>query len=100
MAKKKAETAPKQDVKPVTPRLLERYTKEIRPALAKQLGRANSLSLPRLEKIVVNMGVGSATSEKKNLEDAVSALSQITGQKPLVTKSRHAIAGFRLRENM
>ena len=56
------------------------------------------MSLPKVEKIVVNMGVGSAT-EKKHLEDAVAALTQITGQKPLVTKSRHAIAGFKLREN-
>ena len=83
-----------------TPRLLERYRTEILPALAEKLGRSNPLSLPRLEKIVVNMGVGSAITEKKNLEEAVAALAQITGQKPLVTKSRQAIAGFRLREDM
>ncbi len=58
------------------------------------------MSLPKLEKIVVNMGVGSAVTEKKHLEDAVAALTQITGQKPLVTKSRNAIAGFKLREEL
>ncbi len=70
------------------------------PAWAEKLGRANRLSLPRLEKIVLNMGVGSAITEKKNLEDATAALAQITGQKALVTHSRVAIAGFRLREKM
>jgi len=99
MAKKKAE-APKAHVKPQTPRLLERYQKEILPALAQKLGRANPHSLPRLEKIVINMGVGSAIAEKKNMEDAVAALAQIAGQKPLVTKSRQAIAGFKLREDL
>ena len=58
------------------------------------------MSLPRLEKIVINMGVGKAITEKKHLEDAVAALTQITGQKPLVTKSRKAIASFQLREGM
>src|SRR5439155_17869483 len=87
-------------VEAVTPRLLERYEKEIRPALAKKLGRDNPHALPRLEKIVVNMGVGSAISEKKHIEDATAALAVITGQKALVTKSRIAIANFRLREEM
>jgi large subunit ribosomal protein L5 len=83
-----------------TPRLLERYRNEVLPAVAKKLGRTNPMSLPRLQKIVVNMGVGSAVLEKKNLEDAVAALTQITGQKPLVTKSKKAIAGFKLREDL
>ena len=82
------------------PRLQEKYEKEILPALKEQLGRKNRLSLPKLQKIVVNMGVGSAVAEKKHMEDAVAALAQITGQKPLVTTSRMAIAGFRLREGM
>jgi large subunit ribosomal protein L5 len=82
------------------PRLQDRYEKEVLPALAKQLGRENRLSLPRLEKIVVNMGVGSATQEKKHLDVAVEALTEITGQKPVVTLARKAIAGFRLREGM
>jgi large subunit ribosomal protein L5 len=82
------------------PRLQEKYQQEILPALQQQLGRTNRLSLPRLEKIVVNMGVGSAIQEKKHLEAAVEAMAQITGQKPVITKSRKAIAGFRLREGM
>jgi len=81
-----------------TPRLQERYQKEVLPALEKKLGRTNRLSLPRLQKIVINMGVGSAISEKKHLEEAVSALTQISGQKPAVTRSRKSIANFKLRE--
>ncbi|MEN6496882.1 MAG: 50S ribosomal protein L5 [Thermoguttaceae bacterium] len=82
------------------PRLQERYFKQIAPGLSKQLGRSNRLSIPRLEKIVVNMGVGTATGEKKHLEDAVDAMTQIAGQKPVVTLARKSIAGFRLREGM
>jgi large subunit ribosomal protein L5 len=101
MAKKpKPAEAPKEKVKAPTPRLLERYEKEIRPMLAQKLGRANRLALPRLEKIVINMGVGSAITEKKHIEEATAAMAQISGQKPLVTKSRIAIANFRLREDM
>lgn len=81
-------------------RLQEKYQKEILPELANQLGRTNPMSLPRLEKIIVNMGVGSAISEKKHIEECVSSMSQITGQKPLVTKARKSIAGFKLREGM
>ena len=82
------------------PRLLERYENEISPLLGESLGRTNRLSLPRLEKIVINMGVGSATGEKKHLEEAVDALRLISGQKPIVTRSRKSVAGFRLREGM
>ena len=85
---------------PPTPRLRERYEQQVLPLLAEKLGRKNRLSLPKLKKIVVNMGVGAAITEKKHLEEALLAITQITGQKPLVTKSRNAIAGFRLRENM
>jgi large subunit ribosomal protein L5 len=85
---------------PPTPRLQERYHKEVLPALSKKLGRTNPMALPRLQKIVVNMGVGSAVAEKKNLDDAVAALTQITGQKPLVTSARIAISGFKLREGL
>lgn len=84
----------------MTPRLLERYEKKIRPALAERLGRTNVLSLPRLEKIVVNMGVGSAIAEKKHLEEASDAMGLITGQRAVVTLARKSIAGFRLREGM
>jgi large subunit ribosomal protein L5 len=82
------------------PRLQEKYEQEILPALVAQLGRTNRLALPRLQKIVLNMGVGSAIQEKKHLEMAVDAMTLITGQKPIITKSRKAIAGFRLREEM
>lgn len=68
--------------------------------MEKEFSRTNRLSLPRLEKIVVNMGVGSASSEKKHLEEAVEALTQIAGQKPVVTLARKSVAGFHLREGM
>ena len=84
----------------MTARLQERFEQEILPQLQETLGRKNRLSLPRLQKIVVNMGVGDATQDKKNMESAVSALIQITGQKPIVTRARKSIAGFRLREGM
>ena len=83
-----------------TPRLLKRYQDELLPALSEKLGRKNRLSLPRLQKIVINMGVGSAIAEKKHLEEAVTALTQIAGQKPVVTKARLSVAGFKLREGM
>ncbi len=82
------------------PRLKEKYESEVLPALRESLGRTNRLALPRLEKIVVNMGVGTAVQEKKHLEMAVDALTQITGQKPIVTHARKSVAGFRLREGM
>ncbi len=70
------------------------------PALSERLGRANRLSLPRLEKIVINMGVGAAVGEKKFLEEAADALRMISGQKPIVTRARKSVAGFRLRQGM
>lgn len=84
----------------MSPRLLERYDKEILPALGKRLSRANRLSLPRLEKIVINMGVGDAVREKKSLEEAVDAMRMISGQKPIVTHARKSVAGFRVRQGM
>lgn len=92
--KKKTET----EGSATAPRLQERYTKEILPNLAKSLGRTNPHSLPKLQKIVVSMGVGSAISDKKHMEDAVSAMTDLTGQKPLVCKARKSVATFRLRE--
>lgn len=79
-------------------RLQERYQKEITPRLASKLGRTNPFSLPRLEKIVVNMGVGKALTEKTRLEQSAEQLAQITGQKALITKAKKAVSGFRLRE--
>lgn len=82
------------------PRLLERYETQVLPSLKERLGRDNRLSLPRLEKIVINMGVGSAIGEKKHMEEAVGAMTQISGQKPIVTRSRKSVANFKLREGM
>lgn len=79
-------------------RLLERYQKEIAPRLADRLGRKNKLSLPRLDKIVVNMGVGKALQDKNRLGQAADQLAQITGQRPQITKAKVSISGFRLRE--
>ncbi len=85
---------------PPTPRLLERYRKELLPALKSKFNRDNPHALPRVQKVVINMGVGEAITEKKFLEEAVAALTMIAGQKPQITKSRQAIANFKLRENM
>ena len=78
-------------------RLLDRYQKEILPALSKKLGRTNVLSLPRLQKIVVNMGVGKALQDKAKMEQAAEQLTQISGQRAQITKAKVAISGFRLR---
>ena len=80
------------------PRLKRRYASEIQGQLKDQLGLANVMQVPRLEKIVVNMGVGRATQQPSLLEGAVKDLTIITGQKPLVTKAGQSIAGFKLRE--
>lgn len=79
-------------------RLKDKYRDEILPALKESLGRTNVLSLPRLEKIVVSMGVGAAIQEKKRLEQAGRDLTQITGQKGLVCKARKSVSNFKLRE--
>jgi large subunit ribosomal protein L5 len=80
------------------PRLKERYETEIRPALQAQLGLANVMQVPAFEKIVLNCGVGRATQQASLLDGAVADLAIITGQKPLVTKAKKSIAGFKLRE--
>jgi len=80
------------------PRLKERYLNEIRGALQKELGLGNVMQVPRLEKIVLNCGVGRATQQSSLLDGAVNDLGVITGQKPLVTRARKSIAGFKLRE--
>ncbi|MEX2286391.1 MAG: 50S ribosomal protein L5 [Planctomycetaceae bacterium] len=81
-------------------RLQERYRTKIAPELRKQLGRENVHSLPRLTKIVVSMGVGKATEDRKLLDEVMEQLAQITGQRPQRTRSRKAVAAFRLREGM
>src|SRR5215475_1119672 len=80
------------------PRLRTRYDTEIRGALQQELGLGNVMQVPRVEKIVVNMGVGRATQQRSLLDGAVTDLSTITGQKPLVTKAKKSIASFKLRE--
>jgi large subunit ribosomal protein L5 len=80
------------------PRLKERYDTEIRAQLKESLGLGNIMQVPRLEKVVLNMGVGRATQQPSLLEGAVRDLTQIAGQKPLVTKAKKSIAGFKLRE--
>ncbi|MEE2642395.1 MAG: 50S ribosomal protein L5 [Planctomycetota bacterium] len=82
----------------MVPRLKEKYDGEIVAALKEQFAIENVHQIPKLEKIVINMGVGSAVGEKKHLEDAVQALTLISGQKPIITKARKSIANFRLRE--
>lgn len=81
-------------------RLLDRYRKEIVPRLAEKLGEKNVLALPRLTKIVVNMGVGAAIQDRKRLDEAAGHLATITGQKPLITKAKKAISAFKLREGL
>ncbi|MCI0333572.1 MAG: 50S ribosomal protein L5 [Planctomycetes bacterium] len=76
------------------------YRDEIVPQLAEKLGRKNRHAIPRIEKIVVSMGVGSAISDKKHMEEATAALTEITGQKPVRCKARKSIAAFRLRAGL
>jgi len=80
-----------------TPRLKERFRKEIAPTLIKEFELKNPMAVPHLHKIVVNMGVGEATQNAKVLDPAVSELTQITGQKPVVTRAKKSIAAFKVR---
>ena len=80
-------------------RLQEHYTKTIREALTKEFNYKNPFEVPRLDKVVINMGVGEAVNDRKAVDGAVADLTAITGQKPVITKSRKAIANFKLREN-
>jgi len=79
------------------PRMLDRYRSDVVPKLSKEFGYRNAHQVPRLEKVVVNMGVGAATQNPKLLEQATAELGAITGQKPLVRKARKSIANFKLR---
>src|SRR5688500_12783067 len=80
------------------PRLKTKYNDEIRAQLQETLGLGNIMEVPRLEKVVINMGVGRATGQSSLLDGALRDLTAITGQKPLVTKAKKSIAGFKLRE--
>jgi large subunit ribosomal protein L5 len=83
-----------------TPRLRKRYREELVPMLKEQLGLANVMQVPSVEKVVVNMGVGEAVKDGRLLDAALEDLATITGQKAVVTKARKSIAGFKLREGM
>jgi len=81
-------------------RLKEKYHKEIKQALQKELGLENSMAVPKLEKIVINMGLGEATQNNKLLDPLVADLAQISGQKPVTTKAKKSIAAFKVRSGM
>jgi large subunit ribosomal protein L5 len=83
-----------------TPRLQKRYTEEIRAKLQQEFGYKNPMQVPRLEKIVINMGVGEATADQKKLDNAVAELTVISGQKPVKTLAKKAIAGFKIRKGL
>ncbi len=106
-AAEKQQKAPKEKAAPAAekqPKYVSRmrtyYEQEVRPALAKELNITNPMAIPRVEKIVLNMGVGEAITNKKILEDAVKELTAIAGQKPVINKARKSIATFKLREGM
>jgi len=82
------------------PRLKEVYEKEVRPALKSKVSYSNDMQIPRLEKIVINMGVGDAAQDSKKAKSAAEELSLIAGQKAVITKAKKSIAGFKVRENM
>lgn len=84
----------------MTNRLKEKYTKEITPSLVEKFNYKSVMQTPKVEKIVINMGVGDAVSNSRFLDEAVEELRLISGQQPIITKAKHSIAGFRLREGM
>ncbi len=83
-----------------TPRLRQHYKDKVRAALKEEFGYKNDMQIPRLDKIVLNMGIGEATSDTKKVRAAAEDLAQIAGQKPVITKARKAISTFKVRENM
>jgi len=88
------------DARAYIPRMKERYRDTVVPALVKQFGYKNPMQVPRLEKVVLNVGLGEAIQNAKLLESAVNELTMITGQKPVVTKAKKSISGFKLRQGM
>lgn len=89
--------APRKPLVVITPRLLERYRGDITAEMMKIFGYKNKLQVPKIEKIVVNVGLGEASADIKILEGAVSDIAKITGQKPVITKAKKAIANFKIR---
>ncbi|RMH45893.1 MAG: 50S ribosomal protein L5 [Alphaproteobacteria bacterium] len=83
-----------------TPRLLQHYRDAVRPALKSEFSYRNEMMIPRLDKIVLNMGIGEAVSDSKKIKSAHDDLMAIAGQKPVITKARKSIAGFKVREGM
>jgi large subunit ribosomal protein L5 len=99
-AKKETAAAPKETVKAPTPRLKERYQKDVVPALMKQFSYRNPMQVPRLVKVVLNMGMGEAITNAKALDHAVDELKRISGQQPVITRAKKSIATFKLREGV
>ena len=81
-------------------RLQEKYTKQVAPAMMEKFGYKNIMEIPKLDKIVINMGVGNAKENPKGLEKAVEEMEMISGQKPVITRARKSVANFKLREGM
>jgi large subunit ribosomal protein L5 len=98
--KESQKDSPRENLKGYTPRLLARYKNEIIPSLRKRFGYSSVMQVPRLVKIVLNMGVGDAVTDPKFLEAAVADLTTITGQKVVVTKAKKSISNFKIREGM
>ena len=86
--------------KDYTPRLKKKYDEEIRAKLKEEFGYTNDMQIPKLDKVVLNMGVGEAVSDSKKIKTALAEMEKIAGQKPVATKARKSIAGFKLREDM
>jgi len=86
--------------KDYTPRLKKKYDEQIRGKLKEEFGYTNDMQIPKLDKVVINMGVGEAASDSKKIKTALAEMEKIAGQKPVATKARKSIAGFKLREDM
>ncbi|WOR13931.1 50S ribosomal protein L5 [Hyphomonas sp. FCG-A18] len=86
--------------KDYTPRLKKKYDEQIRDKLKEEFGYTNDMQIPKLDKVVINMGVGEAASDSKKIKTALAEMEKIAGQKPVATKARKSIAGFKLREDM
>ena len=86
--------------KDYTPRLKKKYDEEIRGKLKEEFGYTNEMQIPKLDKVVINMGVGEAVADSKKIKTALAEMEKIAGQKPVATKARKSIAGFKLREEM
>jgi large subunit ribosomal protein L5 len=86
--------------KDYTPRLKKKYNEQIRSKLKEEFGYTNDMQIPKIDKVVINMGVGEAVADSKKIKTALAEMEKIAGQKPVATKARKSIAGFKLREDM